>query len=142
MSDSQARCVRSQDYSRAQVADLRQHVEKHKYYRSEDAGRDIGEAAAWDDFAEHHLPRVAAEFREDYCTRRCEGRHACTVPARVVALNRAWAEKEAERRAAQPARDLGVCLPKTVVTPAAPPAQPAPSAPAAQEQAQPLAADT
>gem|GEM_PF-2496569 len=142
MSDFQAACARPQEYSREQVADLRRHVEKHKYYSSEKAGRDVGEAAAWEDFTEHHLPRVAGEFREEYCTRRCEGRHQCPVPARVPEMNRAWAEKEAERKAARPAQDLGACLPKPTAAAVPQPASPAPAPTVAQEQAQPLAADT
>jgi len=61
-------------------------IAEHKWYMSEDAGRDVGYAAAVADFLEHHFDRFAGELRLSFCRTRCGSGGECRLGAFVQSI--------------------------------------------------------
>jgi hypothetical protein len=142
MSESRRVCTHWHAYSRDQFPHIRRCIDENKWYLSEVAGRDVGYEVAEAHFVDNHLNRVAAEFRRDYCVTRCAGRDHCTMASLVDDLNRCWAEKEIERKAAVRPRDLTACLPVSAGSGDAEASASPGAAPAVAEQTpQPLVAE-
>jgi hypothetical protein len=91
MSEHQDECPLWVHFAREQVELLRRCIDEHKWYLSQQAGYDVGRHVAEADFTRTHADRVAAEFRQEFCQRRCGRRDLCRRAARVGDLNRFWA---------------------------------------------------
>ncbi len=91
MSEHQDACLFWVQFAQAQVELLRRCIDENKWYLSQRAGYDVGHHVAEADFTRNHADRVAAEFRQDFCQKRCTGRELCRVSALVDDLNRFWA---------------------------------------------------
>jgi len=58
---------------------LRKEIELHKWYLSEQNGRDVGWAAAEVNYLERHFGRFAREFRYKFCHDQCERADYCDM---------------------------------------------------------------
>ena len=86
-------CKRLRQYLEMQLKAVREdeHFLRHKWYRSEEACRDIGFRAALNSFAcLPYYDTFAKTFREHYCSEHCDARAECPVCHHACA-------KEAER---------------------------------------------
>jgi hypothetical protein len=88
-------CQRLKQYLRQQMEDLQHddHFLKHKWYRSEEACRDIGLGGAIQSFAQLPYYRsFAMEFREKYCSEMCDKRFECSLWKREQRSNKKMKE--------------------------------------------------
>lgn len=60
-------CQNMHNLTAFQGAQFNAHLEKHKYYESERAGFNVGKLAAQMSFIERELPRLADEWRREFC---------------------------------------------------------------------------
>ncbi|MCX7818881.1 MAG: DUF4032 domain-containing protein [Kiritimatiellae bacterium] len=72
-------CKNFREYLLAQRRRLDEALAENKWYLSERAGRDVGMAAAKEDFLKHHFERVARQFRAWYCGVECRLRASCEL---------------------------------------------------------------
>ena len=79
-------CKRLRQYLEMQLTAVREdeHFKRHKWFRSEEASRDIGFRDALNSFARlPHYELFAQTFREHYCQEHCDARSECPVCGHV-----------------------------------------------------------
>jgi len=76
-------CSDSRRFLREQEKCLHEAIEREKWFRSEEAGHDIGHDAAVESFTRRSLDEFARWFRSTYCGRKCRDRHACEMAKHV-----------------------------------------------------------
>ena len=84
-------CLNALQFSLAQQQVIYRAVDEHKWYMSERVGYDVGYLAALQDFMQHHMHRLAAEFRSRFCMELCPARLICGLAALVPDLNASYA---------------------------------------------------
>ena len=71
-------CYHLKELNEWQVAKLREHLSKHRYYLGE-KGIYLDDKALQDDFLLTFFTTVAKELRSEYCSSICETRKTCEL---------------------------------------------------------------